>query len=269
MASEDDKEKSERDLHPEHGLLPPPPSFSAPSLATTSYNCCDEDQEHTHPNYGPLPTCAKTADDLVFTTPQSLIWMNSSGLESSSESELGGQTLFGSIPTATFSDSVLPSLSTSTSLVCDSISNAEDESVAVAKLEARVRHLTTELETAFNTIEKQSDLIHKLKTKLRKHEDNISEEEVEEVFKLSKSSSNSEVDRPRDLKFGPGQHVRTSRTHAHYRVHTTSSISPSSGAGSMYGDRRGQHSGGGESVAYNNFINYSRNTTPNPSVSTV
>ena len=261
LTSEDVDQKKACDLHPEHGPLPtPPPPFSAQCMTTISYNCYDDNQELCHPLYGQLPTCTKTIDEVAFSTQQSLIWRNSSGLESITDSELGGQSMFTSMPTNVFSNS---SLSTPPSSVLESHSNTDDQAGTITALEERIQHLTAQLEAATITIDQKNNLIHKLQAKLDEHEEKAFDEK-----KLSKQSSSGEVDRPRALKLGPDQQLHRSRPQGHYHVTTTPG---SSSSRLVCQDHRGQQSGGGrESLTYNNnYINYSRNGTPIPSISNV
>lgn len=253
-----DVDEKECDLHPEIGLLPPPAPPSARSM-TSSYDCYDEDQDHIHPHYGQLPTYAGTPDDVAYSTQQ---WRDNLRLQSISDSELGGQSFLSSLPTTTCSDS---SLSTATTSVLDSCSNTEDQSGTITMLRSTIESLTAQLE-------QKDSLIIKLKAMLGDREENSSEEK-----KLTKQScSEVEHKHTQSLKLGSDQHLHRSRAHGHYHVttptsspsssghyHVTTPTSSPSGSGVLvYRDCRGQP------VSYNS-LNYSRNGTPIPSVSTV
>ena len=236
------------EFHPEHGQLPlPPPSGSAHTMDTCSYDASASDEDGEHPAFGKLPASCNSGDDMmVYAIPHSVRWTsNSEFLESSSESELGGQGQFNK--SSLISDAIPQSFSTATGSLSDSSSSstAQEESIEVIKLKAIVQDLRERLQEAHSRLDEKNVTIHELEKKLQECQYKREEDRM-----FSKDAYRTEAAYPQAIKHSSTQCYRTAP-----------SISPNSSDGF-------QHRGT-ETVAYNNYINYSRNSTTSASVSTV
>jgi len=191
------EESCSSDFHPEHGLLPVPPSgASDPSkISICSYDTSEDGGDH--PVFGRLPASCHSSDDgLAFSMPpRTMSWTsNSELLESSSDSELGGQgQIINGIPSS--QTSILQSHSTPSGCVSDSSFGCSlQDSKEVMKLKEKVKDLADQLQEANMKLDAKNVKIKELERKLHECQSKSSRPEENPFF--SKVSSRTETAYP-------------------------------------------------------------------------
>lgn len=114
------------EMHPQIGALPPLPTDQL--VAETNSPICDELPNTVHPDYGLFPSLGETS---VYQSERTAAYVTNN-----SEYELGGQSQPGSMVTSTFSYDTASSY------------DVRKDSLDMLKLEAKVKDLTVQLETA-------------------------------------------------------------------------------------------------------------------------
>ena len=255
-----EEESYTSDFHPEHGQLPVPPSGASVSSKVSMCSYDSNEDGGDHPVFGKLPASCHSSDDgPTFSMPRrNSSWTsNSEVLESSSDSEPGGQGQFISLPSS--QASFIQSHSRSGCLLDSdsSLSSSHHDSVEVVKLNERIKDLTDQLQDAYLKLDAKNAKIEELEMKLREFPPTSSKLKEEPVF--SKVSSRTEVAYPSPNKQAQSSsHFLVQKKVMIPRNNTAPSISATTGG--VFHDR------GSDAVVYNIYKNYSNSPA---SVSTV